>query len=153
ADVNPLTDRALSILGRKVGTTRVSVYSEGKKLVGILDVEVAYDTSMLASEVARRFPGAKVRISSVNGKIMLSGMAPDAQTLERIVHIAKQFGPDLINSVQVAQPQQVMLEVRFIEASRKAGRELGVQWNSFGNRNLVNTGARTASDQLPITTT
>jgi putative type II/III system pilus formation protein len=30
ADVNPLTDRALSILGKKNGTTRVSVYAEGR---------------------------------------------------------------------------------------------------------------------------
>ena len=30
ADVNPLTDRSLSILGKKIGTTRVTVYGEGK---------------------------------------------------------------------------------------------------------------------------
>ncbi|MFZ0093629.1 MAG: pilus assembly protein N-terminal domain-containing protein, partial [Pseudolabrys sp.] len=41
ADVNPLTDHALSLLGKKIGTTRVSVYAEGKKLVGIFDVEVS----------------------------------------------------------------------------------------------------------------
>ena len=39
ADVNPLTDRALSILGKKNGTTRVSIYAEGKKLIGVFDVE------------------------------------------------------------------------------------------------------------------
>jgi pilus assembly protein CpaC len=33
ADVNPLTDRSLSILGKKNGTTRVSAYAEGKKRV------------------------------------------------------------------------------------------------------------------------
>ena len=32
ADVNPLTDHTLSILGKKIGTTRVSVYAENKKL-------------------------------------------------------------------------------------------------------------------------
>ena len=47
ADVSPLTDRTLSILGRRSGTTRVSAYSEGKKLVGVFDVEVTYDTSLL----------------------------------------------------------------------------------------------------------
>jgi pilus assembly protein CpaC len=31
ADVNPLTDHTLSILGKKIGTTRVQVYSESKK--------------------------------------------------------------------------------------------------------------------------
>ena len=40
ADVNPLTDRSLSILGKKNGTTRVSAYAEGKKLIGVFDVEV-----------------------------------------------------------------------------------------------------------------
>ncbi|OYX94025.1 MAG: hypothetical protein B7Y78_07395, partial [Caulobacter sp. 35-67-4] len=29
ADVNPLTDHTISILGKKIGTTRVSVYAEG----------------------------------------------------------------------------------------------------------------------------
>ena len=47
ADVNPLTDRSLSILGKKNGTTRVSAYAEGKKLIGVFDVEVVYDTSLL----------------------------------------------------------------------------------------------------------
>jgi pilus assembly protein CpaC len=41
ADVNPLTDHSLSVLGKKIGTTRVSVYGEDKKLVGIFDVEVS----------------------------------------------------------------------------------------------------------------
>jgi pilus assembly protein CpaC len=44
--------------------------------------------------------------------------------------IAKQFGADVINSVKVNAPQQVMLEVRFVEASRSAGRELGVNWQA-----------------------
>ena len=65
---------------------------------------------------------------------MLSGTAPDGPTVDKAVTIAKQFGPDVINSVSVHAPQQVMLEVRFVEASRQAGRDLGVQWNVFGQR-------------------
>ncbi len=49
-------------------------------------------------------------------------------------------------------PQQVMLEVRFIELSRTAGRELGVQWNRFGGSTLTNIGNRAAGfGSLPIT--
>jgi Flp pilus assembly protein TadD len=55
ADVNPLTDRALSILGKKNGTTRVSVYAEGKKLIGVFDVGVIYDTSLLQTEIRAGF--------------------------------------------------------------------------------------------------
>ena len=58
ADVNPLTDHSLSILGKKIGTTRVSVYAEGKKLIGMFDVEVAYDTSRLPTEIRAPLPAA-----------------------------------------------------------------------------------------------
>src|SRR5262245_3921428 len=73
ADVNPLTDRSLSILGKKSGTSRVSVYAEGKKLIGVFDVEVRFDTSMLASELKRRFPHARLRVTAVNNRILMSG--------------------------------------------------------------------------------
>jgi hypothetical protein len=76
ADAIPLTDRSLSVLGKKIGTSRVSVYGEGKKLVGVFDIEVSYDTSRLCGELAQRFPHARFRVSSVNGRIMLAGTAP-----------------------------------------------------------------------------
>jgi pilus assembly protein CpaC len=150
ADVSPLTDHALSILGKKIGTTRVTAYGPDKKPVGIFDVEVSYDISRLATEITR-FTGGNIKVSSVNGRIMLSGTSSDAATLDRAVEIARQFAPDPINTVQVLQPQQVMLEVRFIEANRQASRELGVQWNMFGNSALANVGSGLPASQLPIT--
>jgi pilus assembly protein CpaC len=50
------------------------------------------------------------------------------------------------------QAQQIMLEVRFIEASRQASRELGVQWNVFGSHTVANIGSQQPAQQLPITT-
>jgi pilus assembly protein CpaC len=128
ADVTPLTDHTLSILGRKIGTTRVTVYAEGKRQIGILDIEVSYDIARLASEIAIA-AGPGIKVSSVNGRVMLSGTVRDAVTLDKAIVMARQFAPDIINSVQVAQPQQVMLEVRFVEASRTAERDLGVKWD------------------------
>jgi pilus assembly protein CpaC len=143
ADAIPLTDRSLSILGKKIGNARVSVYGEGKKLVGVFDVEVSYDTSRLGAELAQRFPQARFRVSSVNGRIMLAGTAPDGMTVDKAMTIAKQFGADVINTVKVNSPQQVMLEVRFVEASRSAGRELGVNWQAV-QTNLLSGGAGVA---------
>jgi pilus assembly protein CpaC len=151
ADVNPLTDRSLSILGKKIGTTRVTIYDEQKRLVGIYDIEVTYDVSRLIGELRRRFPQSKLRASAVNGRIMLAGEVPDAMQLDQAVTIARQFGPDIINAVSVMSPQQVMLEVRFIEISRTAGRDLGVQWNRFGQQSITNIGSRQSPNNLPIT--
>jgi pilus assembly protein CpaC len=91
----------------------------------------------------------------VNGRIMLAGAVHDATTVDKAVMLARQFGPDLINTMTVMAPQQVMLEVRFIEASRQAGRELGVQWNptSSNGRFMGNIGSRQSADRLPITGT
>ena len=151
ADVNPLTDHTLSILGKKIGTTRVQVYAEGKKLIGIFDVEVNYDISRLTHELKRRFAGSHLQASSVNGRIMLSGEVADAATLDKAVTLARQFGPEIINSVSVMSPQQVLLEVRFIEISRTASRELGVQWNRFGSSSTVNVGNNVPTGSgLPI---
>src|SRR3954470_9918007 len=144
ADAIPLTDRSLSVLGKKIGTARVSVYGEAKKLVGVFDIEVSYDTSRLGSELAQRFPHARFRVSSVNGRIMLSGNAPNGTTVDQAMTIAKQFGADVINTVRVNAPQQVMLEVRFVEAQRSASRELGVNWQVV-QTNLLNGGAGIAA--------
>jgi len=104
ADVNPLTDHTLSILAKKIGTTRVSVYAEGKKLIGIFDVEVSYDITRLTNELKRRFPRSSLEASTVNGRIMLAGEVSDAATLDKAVTIARQFGPEIINSVSVVSP-------------------------------------------------
>ena len=150
ADVTPLTDRTISVLGKKVGTTRVTVYAENRRHVGIFDVEVTYEVSRLAVEILK-VAGPGIKVSSVNGRIMLSGEALDAVTLDRAVTIARQFAPEIINTVMVSSPQQVMLEVRFVEASRQAGRELGVQWNVFNSRMTANVGSRQPAGRLPIT--
>jgi pilus assembly protein CpaC len=51
--------------------------------------------------------------------------------------------------VQVLQPQQVVLEVRFIEANRTAGRELGFQWKHFGQNTLTNIGSQCPANGCP----
>ena len=126
-----------------------SVYSEGKKLVGVFDIEVTYDVSRLAAEIGA-FQRRQLKVSSVNGRIMLSGIAPDAVTVDKAMIIARQFGPTSINSVRVLRPQQVMLEVRFVEASRPASRELGVNGTAL-EEHARQYGLRGLANQLPVT--
>jgi pilus assembly protein CpaC len=153
ADVVPLTDHSLSVLGKKIGATRVSVYAEGKRLLGIFDVDVSYDVSTLAAELAQRFPQSHFKVSSVNGRIMLSGTAPDGPTVDKAVTMAHQFGQEVINSIQVQHPQEVLLEVRFVEVSRTASRELGVSWDVLGKDVPANIGtAALLSGNAPLGT-
>ncbi|PLX38347.1 MAG: secretin [Hyphomicrobiales bacterium] len=133
AEVAPLTDRSLYVLGKGIGTTSVTVYDAKKALVGIIEVEVAYDTQTLARMLRKRVPGADIQVSSINGRIVLSGTAPDTPTLDKAMTIANQYGKEVLNQVSINRSQQVMLEVRFLEASRSANKELGIGWEVAGN--------------------
>ena len=132
ADVMPLTDRTLYVLGKKLGTTNVSVYDAAKSLVGVIEVEVSYNTPRLASDVEERLPGERTRVSSANGRTVLSGTMNDSVSAARAVALAKQYGPEVLNDLKVRGSQQVMLEVRFVEVSRNAGKDVGVSWQAVG---------------------
>ncbi|MDB5569303.1 MAG: Pilus assembly protein CpaC [Hyphomicrobiales bacterium] len=134
ADVLPLSDRSIYVLGKRIGTTNVSVFDADKRLMGVLDVEVTPNLEFVQSRIRAAAPGARnVRVTYSDGNLVLIGTVPDAPTAERAMAIATAFSRALVvNALQVASPQQVLLEVRVIEASRNAGRELGIRWEGSG---------------------
>jgi pilus assembly protein CpaC len=69
-----------------------------------------------------------VVVQSVNGRMLLTGVVPDSVAMQHAMTLAKQLSieDEITNAMRVAAPQQVMLEVRFIEASRSAAKALGV---------------------------
>lgn len=146
ADVMPLTDETLYVLGKKIGTTNISVYDASKQLVGVIEIEVAYNTPRLAADVA-----GTARVGSANGRTVLTGEVPDAVAAAQAVALAKQYGPDVLNQLKVRGSQQVMLEVRFVEASRNAGKDLGVNWQAVGkNFTAVSGTGSLASGYTPF---
>lgn len=151
ADAMPLTDRSFYVHGKKLGTTTISVYDAEKSLVASYEVEVGYNVTRLNRELRQRMPDARVDASSVNGRIFLSGSVPDGIAMERALSISRQFGPDVVNALSISQPQQVMLEVRFLEVSRTAGKALGVQWDvAAKNLNFVTGPALAATTSTPF---
>lgn len=132
ADVIPLTNQSLYVLGKKIGATRLTMLNAEKQVLGIVEVEISYDVAGIKAQIHETLPDARIKVTSANGRIVLGGLAPDTPTLERAVSIAEQFAPGaVVNSVAVNSSQQVMLEVRFVEATRNAARDLGVNWEVF----------------------
>ena len=144
-DVKSLSDHLIYIQGKQTGTTNVILFDSSMKQIGILDVEVAIDTSNLQQNIQSSTGARGIRVSSTEGQVVLSGTAADAVTAERAMAIATGSVPKggvVVNAMSVAGPQQVMLEVRFLEVNRTAGRDLGVNLfaaNANGT-NVANTG-------------
>jgi pilus assembly protein CpaC len=149
-DVKSLSDHLIYIQGKQTGTTNVILFDSSMKQIGILDVEVAIDTGNLQQNIQSSTGARGIRVSSTEGQVVLSGTAVDAVVAERAMAIATGSVPKggvVINAMSVAGPQQVMLEVRFLEVNREAGRNLGVNLyaaNANGT-NVGNTGLGTAT--------
>jgi len=130
ADVNPLTDKTLYVLGRKLGTTNVTLFDQGKQLIAVIDIDVTHDLTGLREALRASVPGAAIKVRSVNGRVLLEGQVPSAPAAAKAMAIAHDFaGDDVTNSLSTADIQQVNLEVRFVEVSRTAGKDLGINWN------------------------
>jgi pilus assembly protein CpaC len=132
ANVNPLTDHSFYVLGTKLGTTGIALFDKDKRLVGNIDVEVTLDTKDLAKAIRANVPGTDIRVDSANGRLIISGTAKDAVAAEKAKNIADRFSGEekVINSVNVSSSQQVQLNVRFVEISRQAGRDLGTEFSA-----------------------
>jgi len=154
ADITPMTDRSLYIQGKTPGTTNISVFDENMQLVEIVDLEVTIDTENLQQRIRAITGSNAVRVTASSGQVVLSGMVADGVAADRSVSVAQSMmqGVTLVNAMTVAPSQQVMLEVRFLEASRSAERDIGVNW--FGtkpNGNVVSTGVGTANNGMSVT--
>jgi len=144
-DVKSLSDHLIYIQGKQTGTTNVILFDSSMKQIGILDVEVAIDIGNLQQNIQSSTGTRGIRVSATEGQVVLSGTATDAVAAERAMAIATGSVPKggvVVNAMNVAGPQQVMLEVRFLEVFRQAGRDLGVNLfaaNANGT-NVANTG-------------
>lgn len=127
ADIVVLTDRSFQVLGKTAGKTNVMLYDVNNQLLDIVDVKVGYDIEGLKLALYETFPREPVKVRSMASGVYLSGKVTNADIAAQIEQVAQAFAPDKVtNGMAVKDSHQVMLEVRFVEASRDAAKELGI---------------------------
>ncbi len=152
ADVNALTNKTLYVLGRKLGTTNVTLFDDNKKLIAVIDVEVTHNLDGMKQALRETLPNASIRIRSLDGRVVLEGHVANSVAAERAMSIARDFAGDQVtNSLNIEANQQVNLEVRMVEVNRLAGKELGINWNvSNGNGTRFETGSGVNGALAPV---
>ena len=137
ADVVILTNKTFQVLGKKSGRTNVMLYDGDNRLVDIIDVRVGFNVAELRHTLHESFPGETIKVKEIAGGLYVSGDVRNSNTAERIIKIAQAYAPKKVtNGLSVRDSHQVMLEVRFVEATRDAIKNLGVgllvqQGNNF----------------------
>jgi len=121
--VDPTT---ILLTAKKTGSSQLIVWDD-KDQSEVIDIVVDVDLKMLSELVKTNFPAAVVELSAVNGTLVVKGRVQNLQTAEQITEMLAAYGK-VLNFLEMAGGQQVMLQVRFAEVSRTATTALGVNF-------------------------
>ena len=137
AKVTATSDTSFYVQGIEFGSTNLLVYGSGGRLQEVIDIRVGYDAEGLQQDFAAAFPGEALKVRNLGEVLMLAGEVSNTGVQAGAEKIAEKYAPDsVISRITVRASQQVVLEVRILEASRNAMQDMGVNFNlangSFG---------------------
>ena len=81
ADVVTISNRQLYVLGKTAGITNISLVGPDKHVLGMVQVEVAHDLRDMTQRLRELIPDGDIVVTSVKGKVLLSGTVRDAVSL------------------------------------------------------------------------
>lgn len=139
-DVMAVQSDRLYIVGLEVGDTNIMALDAHGNMLQRLDVHVKYDLVAIQSLVNELFSDEDVKVNSVHDQILVTGTVSDPEKAAKIMNLIGHYVSDLqdkdksvdelvSNLLDVRGEQQVMLQVRIVEASRSILKELGVETN------------------------
>jgi len=148
------TDRSFYVRGKALGVTNILIYGPDHHLAQVVDVRVGYDVESLQTDLAAALPGETVKATNFADGILLTGEVSTPSIAARAAAIAERYAPKNVESeLTVRASQQVQVDVRILEASHSAIRDLGLNVNvqSVGGFNF-STGSALPSGIQPQAT-
>lgn len=131
ADVVLINPKEVYLLGKKVGLTNVTIWTQDGNTT-MMDVSVGIDLNSLRSLMQRLMPTEKhVQVHALGDTLVMSGSVSDPIRLQRLVALAEVFisGKKVVNLLGLDGSQQVMLEVKVAEVSKTLLNQLGAGVN------------------------
>ena len=129
ADIVPISSTSVYVLGKKTGTTSLTLYDRSNSLIAVVDIVVGPDVMTLKRQLAEVVPGTEITARMSNDSVILEGIVPNAVAADRAVQVAETYAPGkVVNLLGIGSAQQVMLEVRFTEVKRSALKQIGLSW-------------------------
>jgi len=124
------TDRSFYVRGKALGVTNILIYDQDHHLAQVVDVRVGYDTDSLQADLAAALPGEKITAANFAQGILLTGEVSTPNIAARADAIAERYAPKAVeNQLTIHAAEQVQVDVRIIEASHTALKDLGLNFN------------------------
>ena len=137
ADAVVLSPRQFYLTAKAVGGTHLTLWDEKDRVISVFDVEVTPNVTRLKEKLQEILPGENIQVTGTHDTVTLYGQVSSPVRLSQALTIAGAFMPEkpekIINLLQVAGVQQVMLEVRVAEMSRSLNRRLGFNFAALSS--------------------
>jgi pilus assembly protein CpaC len=143
ADVQVKSPSLIYLSAKAPGETVIYAVDASDSVLLNSPVRVEHDISRLRSSLRELAPGERISAESVDGNLVLSGVASDAGKADKVQRLAASIAGEtkgqVINRMTVATPNQVSLHVRVAEVSLNALSAIGVNWHKLGSNLIINT--------------
>ena len=127
ADVQPLSDRTVYLLGRRIGRTSLALLAADGTLIDDVRIVVEPDLSELKQRLRELLPRERIEVRAAGDGLVLSGSVSGAAAVDRAMALGRAYAGDRVtNLMTVGSKQQVSLVVRLAEMNRNAAKEIGV---------------------------
>ncbi|WP_068083325.1 type II and III secretion system protein family protein [Polycladidibacter stylochi] len=142
ADATVKNKRRLFVFGNSLGSANLVIFGNGGKQLAAMTVRVVNDISSLRTLIRKLLPNSNIRIDAYQNNIILSGIALNALEAQRAQDIAEKFiseGGSVLNTINIAEKEQVQLRVTVAEVNREVIKQLGVKFSGsvgFGNSSI-----------------
>ncbi|MDF2154431.1 type II and III secretion system protein family protein [Vibrio sp. CAU 1672] len=160
-DILVLRSNELFLIGKKLGTTNVSVWDSRGRIIESFNVEVTHDLNTLKAKLHQFLPDENIEVHSSLEKIVLKGLVSSQQNMDTAIKLAETFsfgdaadegedkgGKDeespVINLLAIGGAQQVTLEVTVAEVQRSLVRRFDSNFHFFQRSGDFTWGATTA---------
>ncbi|MEF1309663.1 type II and III secretion system protein family protein [Vibrio mytili] len=163
-DILVLRSNELYLIGKKLGTTNVSVWDRSGRIIESFNVEVTHDLNTLKSKLHQFLPEESIEVHSTQDKIVLRGLVSNQQNMDVAIKVAETFAAgkaadenedqdqetesSVINLLSIGGAQQVTLEVTVAEVQRSLVRTFDTNFHFFQKSGDITWGTTTVGSAI-----
>ncbi|MGD0487219.1 MAG: type II and III secretion system protein family protein [Syntrophorhabdales bacterium] len=141
ADIFPLGPHEARLMGKTPGVTFLRLLQEGDRPYAVLGVEVTPDMSGLKMKLHEILPDETgIKVTATQDSITLSGTVSGPGYMTQALALVQSYAPrdregrpKVVNLLEIAGVQQVMIEVRVSEMSRTLTKQLGFNFSTISS--------------------
>ncbi len=152
AEIVGTTDRSFYVRGVEFGSTNLLVYGPGGRLQQVIDIRVGYDAASLQQDLMAAMPSEPIQVRNLGEGLLLVGNVSNTGAAAKAKTIAEKFAPNAVTTaLTVRASQQVVLEVRVLEASRSALQDIGFSVEAGNSGFVLGSGSGVLGNTAPNT--